>query len=148
MFKSRGRAVFGALTTVALVMALAVPAMGGGRPLTASLSGDQEVPGSGSSATGSAHLILNQGQGEICVEISSGGYAEGEVIVAGHIHAAPAGQNGPVVVNLLVTSPAHSICVSVDADLVKEIRQNPDDYYINLHSNFTPSGVIRGQLSK
>ena len=106
------------------------------------------MPGSGSAATGSAHMTLNQGQSEICVEISSSGYADGELVVAGHIHAAPAGVNGPVVVNLSVTSPDHSICVTADPDLIKDIRQNPGDYYINLHSNFTPSGVIRGQLSR
>lgn len=132
----------------ALATALAVPAFAGGRPLSAELAGSNEVPPSGSSATGVAELTLNQGQGEICVEITSGGYAAEEVIFAGHIHEAPAGQNGGVVVNLQVDSPDHSICLEVDPNLVKRIRKSPGDFYINLHSNLTPSGVIRGQLEK
>lgn len=128
--------------------ALAVPAFAGGRPLSAELAGSSEVPPSGSEATGVAELTLNQGQGEICVEITSSGYAADEVLLAGHIHEAPAGQNGGVVVNLQVNSPDHSICVEVDPDLVKRIRKSPGDFYINLHSNLTPSGVIRGQLEK
>lgn len=141
----RWTVVFG---VAALATALAVPAFAGGRPLSAELTGSSEVPPSGSAAIGVAELTLNQGQGEICVEITSSGYAADEMIVAGHIHEAPAGQNGGVVVNLQVNSPDHSICVEVDSDLVKRIRKSPSDFYINLHSNLTPSGVIRGQLEK
>jgi hypothetical protein len=137
------------LTAVVVIMGLTIPALGGGRPLTAELSGDNENPPSGSEATGVAHVTLNQGQGEVCADITSSGYEEGEVILAGHIHVGGLDVNGPIVVNLQVASPDHSICVDgVDGDLIKDIRQNPGDYYINLHSNFTPSGVIRGQLSK
>lgn len=137
------------LFTVALLLVvMALPAFGGGRPLSASLSGDQEVPDSGSEATGTARFTLNQGLGEICVVIESDGYEEGEMIVAGHIHDGVAGVNGPIEVDLFVESADHSVCVDVDKAIVKDIRQNPDDYYINLHSNFTPSGVIRGQLTK
>lgn len=156
MSKSATRTIIGALAVLAMALGLAVPALGGGRPFSTTLSGDNEVPRSGSEATGTAQVTLNQGLEEVCVDIQSSGYEEGEVIVAGHIHAAPAGQNGGIVVNLQVTSPNHSICVDgdddpnfpFDAELIKDIRQNPSDYYINLHSNLVPSGVIRGQLSK
>lgn len=137
------------IVLLTLVFVTALPAFGGGRPLSTDLSGQNEVPGSGSAATGTAHVTLNQGLGVVCAEIQTSGYAEGEVILAGHIHDGSTGVNGPIVVNLQVTSPDHSICVEgVDRDLIKDIRQNPGDYYINLHSNLTPSGVVRGQLSK
>jgi hypothetical protein len=156
MRKSATRTIIGSLAVVGMVVAMALPVLGGGRPLTAELSGDNEVPPSGSEATGTAQVTLNQGLEEVCVEIQSSGYEEGEVIVAGHIHAAPAGVNGDIVVNLQVTSPNHSICVDgdddpnfpFDAELIKDIRQNPSGYYVNLHSNLVPTGVIRGQLSK
>ena len=136
------------LSTLAMALALALPALGGGRPLSADLTGDNEVPPSGSAATGTANFTLNQGQGEICADIVSSGYAEGEVIVAGHIHRGGAGAVNPPLVDFFVTSPNHSMCVDVESALVKEIRQNPGDFYFNLHSNFTPGGVIRGQLSR
>jgi hypothetical protein len=142
------RSLLGYLTVIGVVLALAVPALGGGRPFSTELSGDNEVQAPGSEATGTAHLTLNQGLGEICADIQSSGYEEGEVILAGHIHVGPVGVDGPIVVNLFVASANHSICVDVDTALIKDIRQNPGDYYVNLHSNLRPTGVIRGQLSK
>jgi hypothetical protein len=148
MRKSATRTLIGPLAVIAMVVAMALPALGGGRPLTAELSGDNENPPSGSEATGTAVVTLNQGLGEVCADITSSGYEEGEVIVAGHIHVGAAGVNGDIVVDLQVASPDHSICVEADPELIRDIRQNPSDYYVNLHSNLVPSGVIRGQLSK
>lgn len=148
MRNSATRTVIGPLAIIAMVVALAVPALGGGRPLTAELSGDNEIPPSGSDATGTAVVTLNQGLGEVCADITSSGYAEGEVIVGGHIHIGTADVNGPVVVDFQVDSPNHSICVDADPELIRDIRQSPSDFYVNLHSNLVPSGVIRGQLSK
>ena len=142
------RSLVGYLAAFAVVVTLALPALGGGRPLSAVLSGDNENPPSGSAATGTAEVTLNQGLGEVCVDIQSSGYVTGEVVLAGHIHGGPEGVNGPIVVNLFVSSPNHSICVEADEELIKDIRQNPAGYYVNLHTNLVPSGVIRGQLSK
>jgi hypothetical protein len=136
------------VTTVVAIVALTIPALAGGTPLSAELTGANEVPPSGSEATGTARFTLNQGRGEICVVIESSGYDEGEDIVAGHIHAGGAGVNMPPLVDFGVNSPNFSNCVDVDPAVVKDIRQNPSDYYFNLHSNMRPGGVIRDQLSK
>ena len=75
-------------------------------------------------------------------------------VFAAHIHLAPAGVNGPIVVPLFEGSfggtDSVSGCVEdVARDLIKAIRQDPSAYYVNVHStpNF-PGGAIRGQLSK
>lgn len=148
MHKRATRFIVGPLAVVALIMAMGLPAFGGGRPLTAELSGENEVPPSGSEATGTAVFTLNQGLGEICADIQSSGYAEGEMIVGGHIHPGAEGVVGGIAVDFQVTTPNHSICVEVDPELIKDIRQNPSGYYFNIHSNLVQSGVIRGQLSK
>lgn len=149
MRKSATRTIIGSLAVVGMVMAMGLPVLGGGRPLTAELSGDNELPEpTGHEATGTAVVTLNQGLGEVCADIETTGFEEDEVI-AGHIHAGTADVIGPVVVNLGVTSPNHSICVSgVDPELIKDIRQNPSNYYVNLHTLEFPIGVIRDQLSK
>ena len=36
----------------------------------------------------------------------------------------------------------------VDEDLIKDIRQNPENYYVNVHTGPFQGGAIRGQLSK
>jgi CHRD domain len=123
----------------------------GGRPLSTTLTGAEEAPGPGDpNATGQADLTLNQGQNEVCFTISWAD-VDGEVF-AGHIHEAPAGSPGPIVVTLFTGSLSGTGSVTgcaegVDADLVKAIRQDPSAYYVNVHSrpNF-PGGAVRGQL--
>lgn len=152
--KSTGRTITFALA-IATTVLLASPALGGGRPLSAELSpGDEVPPAAGSEASGTADVTLNQGQGEVCFDIQASGFASG--VFAAHIHDGAAGVNGPVVVTIFM-DPANPIedftgievCAEgIEESLVKDIRQNPDEYYINIHSTEFPGGEIRGQLSK
>lgn len=119
----------------------------GGRPLAATLTGAAEVPGPGDpDGSGEAHLTLNQGRGLICFQLNVADIAPA---TAAHIHAGAAGVAGPVVVGLTPpTGGSSSGCVSADPDLIKAIRQNPEEYYVNVHNAQFPPGAIRGQLSK
>ena len=120
----------------------------GARPLSADLTGPAEVPVPGDpDGSGHATVTLNQGQGEVCFEIS---VADIEQARAAHIHVGPAGTPGPVVVGLEPPSTGSSSgCVSdVDPELIKAIRQNPAGYYVNVHNATFPGGAVRGQLSK
>lgn len=137
------------LFIVALVLAvlgLALPAMAGGRPFTLELTGAAErpvPPGGDLDGSGTALITLNQGQGEVCFEFTVSGV---ETITAAHIHLAPVTEAGPVVVPFDVTSGL-SGCTTVDPELIKQIRQNPGDYYVNLHNAAFPAGALRAQLS-
>jgi CHRD domain len=137
---------------VALAMAGIAVAGDGGRPLSTDMTGAQEAPGPGDAdATGSVELRLNQGQRRICFDIDWANI-DGTVFAA-HIHQAPPGSPGPIVVPLFEGSfagtDATSGCVDVERGLVKAIRKDPTAYYVNVHSlpGF-PAGAIRGQLSK
>ncbi len=140
--------VVAVLLAVGLLAGLGIStASAGGRPLSADLSSANEVPDSGTGATGIAEITLNQGRGEVCVQVNGSGLAG--AVVAGHIHIGEAGVNGPVAVNLGVNSADFSGCVDgVDKATIKKIRQNPAGYYVNIHTSAVPSGEIRGQLSK
>lgn len=119
-------------------------AVAGGRPLIANLDGLNEVPPAGADV-GFASLTLNQGRGEVCFDIET----DVDGIAAAHIHSGVAGTNGPVVVNLDFPTNGLSGCVSgVGKALIKEIRQHPDMYYVNVHNGEFPGGAIRGQLEK
>ena len=71
---------------------------------------------------------------------------------AAHIHVAPAGEPGPIVVGLFEgsfagTDSASGCVQDVDRALIKAIRKDPAAYYVNVHS--TPDfegGAVRGQL--
>jgi hypothetical protein len=142
-----------AIPAVVLALAPVATAGDGGRPLSTTMTGAQEVPGPGDAdATGSVDLRLNQGQRRICFDIDWAN-VDGTVF-AGHIHVAPAGVAGPIVVPLFSGSFAGTGAISdclhnIDRGLIKAIRQDPSAYYVNVHSNPSfAAGAIRGQLSK
>jgi hypothetical protein len=124
----------------------------GGRQFTTVLTGAAEIPGPGDAdATGTAAIELNQGKGVVCFSVSWQDI-DGTV-TASHIHVAPVGVAGGVVVGLFSGSFAGtgsaSGCISgVDPALIKAIRQQPSGYYVNVHSTTFPAGAIRGQLDK
>jgi hypothetical protein len=139
------------LVMVAAFAAVAVMFAGGssagGRPITVAMTGPQEAPVPGDpDGSGIASFTLNQGLGEICFRLE---VSDIEPATAAHIHVAPPGEPGPIVVPLIApTSGSSSGCVDVAEDLIKAIRQNPGAYYVNVHNEDFPGGAVRGQLSK
>jgi hypothetical protein len=131
----------------ALALSVVAGADDGGRPLATTLTGAAEAPGPGDpDGSGTATIRLNLGRGEVCFELAVSGIAPA---TASHIHVAPAGVPGPVVVPLAPpTSGTSSGCVAADSDLIKNIVKNPQEYYVNVHNAEFPAGALRGQLSK
>jgi hypothetical protein len=131
------------IAAAALTVAGSAPALADGRPLTAELVGSTEVPVAGDpDGMGHAKVTLNQGLGEVCWDIM---VADIATPLAAHIHVGEAGVPGGVVVPL---SPGSGCIDGVDAELIKDIRQNPSNYYVNVHNADFPGGALRGQLSK
>jgi hypothetical protein len=135
----------------------------GGRPFRLDLSGANEFNSAGlpinphgDADRGSVVLTLNQGQERICWEFGAITLTEGEALPhVAHIHEGQPGFSGPVRVDLFGTAstppaptayPTETTCVHADAELIKDIRQNPQDYYVNLHNAQHPGGVMRAQL--
>jgi CHRD domain len=136
------------------VLALGIAAIGiastataGGRQLATELTGAAEAPGPGDpDGTGSARLTVNPGQEEICYEITVSNIAPATVA---HIHRAPAGVAGPIVVHLVAPTDGTSAdCADVERDLAREILKDPAAFYVNVHNADFPAGAVRGQLSK
>ena len=78
-----------------------------------------------------------------------------ETFVAGHIHKAPVGVAGPIVVPLFVApSPPTSarqikqrgIATPNAGTTGADLCQNPSAYYVNYHTTAFTGGAIRGQL--
>lgn len=118
----------------------------GGKPLQKSLTGSVEVPGPGDpDGNGMVRLTLNPGQGEICVSLAVSDIA---TATAAHIHEAPVGMAGPVVVALPTPDAGGSAdgCVEVSRNDIKDIMRRPNEYYVNIHNAEYPAGALRGQL--
>ena len=115
---------------------------------TTPLSGGEEAPGPGDpNGKGWASLdVYNAGL--VCYTLKLQGI---EAPAAAHIHEAPAGTAGPVVVDLridLATSRGNQLtyCAPASEAVTADIRANPADYYVNVHNATYPGGALRGQL--
>ena len=137
-----------AIGTASPVYAAVIDEAGtGGRPIEVFMTGAAERPGPGDpDGTGTAFFTLNQGQGEICFALTVENI---DPATASHIHRAPADVAGPVVVPLTPpTTGSSSGCTAVDPGLIMEIRQFPEQFYVNVHNPAFPAGAVRAQLSK
>ena len=151
------------MCTVALIasVAAAVPALAaapvaeGGRKFNTVLNGANECNASGvcnlgdPDGTGTAHVTINVGQQRVCWSLTVNNIA---APTRAHIHRGPATGSGSIVVSFFdpPASPSLENCTTtaLDRELLKDIIQNPQDYYVNVHNAAFGSGAIRGQLSK
>jgi hypothetical protein len=150
-----------AVLTVALSAVAAVMTAGGALadPKTATftiqLSGAAEVcptaPGTcGGPGTGTATITIDRNARTLCYTITTQNVAL--PLLAAHIHVAPVGEAGPVVIPLF-TQPVNAATVGptcltdLDKNLLKAIIRNPQDYYVNVHNTPFPNGAVRGQLA-
>lgn len=124
-----------------LVLASVAFAGDGGVLRVTTLSGAEEVGGGDPDGSGFASIRLNVGQERVCWEVS---FSDILAPLAAHIHKAPAGVNGGVVVPL---NPIESGCTTADPGLIQDIIDFPEQYYVNVHTADFPPGAIRGQLS-
>jgi hypothetical protein len=122
-----------------------------GTGFTAKMSGGVEVPAGDPNATGTALFRLSPANGLVCFHVVVNG--ESQPIVAMHIHQAPTGTAGPVVVPLITPTANGSAqeskgCVAADVSLIRQIIASPAQFYVNVHTKTFPAGAARGQLVK
>ena len=143
--------VAGALGVAVLVgTAAAEPA---GQKSLGLLNGNEEVSATGApdqgdlDAAGYVVATVDGKAGKVCVtEFKTAGVTG--TITLFHIHKAPAGQNGPIVVDFVPLLPSGIGCVNVtDRRLLNDIKRAPSKFYFNVHSTPDfPAGAIRGQI--
>ncbi|SNT34987.1 CHRD domain-containing protein [Noviherbaspirillum humi] len=116
--------------------------LGGSKPVSAELTGAQEVPPVSTRATGQSTIT-----------VASDRTVSGSVIVAdipataAHIHQGASGANGPIIIPLVKTAdrtfsvPANTRLTDAQYSAFKE-----GNLYVNVHSAAHPGGEIRVQL--
>lgn len=115
---------------------------------TASLSGAQEVPPADPDGTGKFGANLDVALNRVCYGLQVSNITPA---FAAHIHQAPAGSNGPIVVDLVAPASGSSGgCASpratAPANTIQNIINHPSQYYVNVHNTPYPGGAVRGQL--
>jgi hypothetical protein len=120
------------------------------KSLFALLNGASEQPGPGDpDGTGTAAIFVDLTSNTLCLNLDYQGVDGAESGL--HIHLGPPTSPGPVVVPFAVPSGGHTeqCLVIANTALLQNIVNNPQQYYINLHSAPQyPAGAIRGQLSR
>jgi len=110
-------------------------------------------------ASGQAHLT-ESGTVEFKFTVDN---PAGETFIAAHIHEAPVGTNGPIVVGFFgpptkpgdapvsdtkfeLTGTGDFNNIPDQAALLARIREHPETFYLNLHTTDDPVGATRGQF--
>ncbi len=114
------------------------------------LKGPNEAPDPGDPAGhGAAIILVDMAKGQICYQVMAVGMKL--PASAAHIHKAPAGTAGQIVVPFQAapdaTGFATGCTTGVDPTLMQDILQNPANYYVNVHNADFPNGAMRGQLA-
>jgi hypothetical protein len=131
----------------------------GAHNFVAPLSGAQEVPAVATRARGNATFHLSADGTQLHYKLI---VANIRNVTAAHIHLAPAGVNGPVVVFLYGPNPAGITTNGIlsegtitEANLVPSFDGTMEDLvallragnaYVNVHTQAYPPGEIRGQI--
>lgn len=109
------------------------------------LDGRQEVPPSGLPASGEAAIYV--GADFVCLQAVA--TRESGPLTGLHLHDAPRGANGPVVVPFEIDRYLGQLedCVlDVDDAVIERLVAEPTATYLNMHTEARPDGELRGQL--
>ncbi|HEY7661360.1 MAG TPA: CHRD domain-containing protein [Actinomycetota bacterium] len=120
--------------------------------LQTQLSGANEVPPADPDGVGVAEINVAARSGTLCFAIA----VENITLpaTAAHIHQAPAGSNGDIVVPLEPpvgfgsgsTGVSAGCLTGLSTKLLQAIERHPEQYYVNVHNADFPPGAVRGQL--
>jgi len=149
------------LLAAAATLTLSITAHAAPRVFTAHMNGAQENPPVETNAQGEAVFRLSDDGSALSYRLVVSNIAD---VRFSHIHMAPAGQNGPIVVTLF---PGPTLSGRVQgviaegtitaanlqgalagmtlADLVAQI--DAGNTYVNVHTDAHPPGEIRGQIA-
>lgn len=137
--KTRSVFYFGTFTASFLIGGIGLASAAA---ITTTLSGDEEVPAVSTSASG-------VGKTEVALDRSIRGSITTTGIdgTAAHVHEAPAGKNGPVIITLKKTSPnVWEIPSGASLSEAQFANYKAGDLYLNVHSKANKAGEIRGQI--
>lgn len=111
----------------------------------AQLSGENEVPEVATAGRGLATFTFDEKKSTMYFNVHLTGLSG--PITGMHIHNAPEGENGPVIINLttyLNGTRAKGAVANISATSFAKFLTG--DYYINVHTAENPGGEIRGQI--
>jgi hypothetical protein len=138
------------IITLLFLASIALPQLTNAQiKISGTLSGRNEVPANASTATGTIDGIFDPWSRVIAFRIEFSGLTANAS--AAHFHSAPAGSNGPVVVDFVSqgfpvgakSGEFVKVLTLTEAQAVDLMNGN---LYVNIHNPSFPGGEIRGQI--
>jgi CHRD domain-containing protein len=115
-----------------------------GDSLRANMSGDEVVPGPGApDAFATANLFVDLANGVLCYRMGYDGISRP---TAAHLHRGDPRQTGDPVIDLHPEANGDEGCVGADPTALRNVRDHPEAFYLQLHTAEQPHGALRGQL--
>lgn len=111
----------------------------------ANLTGAQEVGPGDPDGSGEAEISISDEFGQVCWDLNN--IRNIGPITAAHIHVGAAGTNGPPVFTLRrANEGGYKGCTDGSEWTQNRLEDNPEMFYVNVHTAEYPNGAIRGQL--
>lgn len=116
---------------------------------TAALNGASEAPPNASLASGNASAVYDDASGQFSIAGTFSGLSA--PATAAHVHNAPPGVSGPVVLPLTLvpggTTSGVFFGVAPTLTTTEAAQLLAGSWYVNVHDATFPGGEIRGQLT-
>jgi hypothetical protein len=130
-------------TLCAIVLTMSAAAHATLWPVSAQLSGGSEVPSNPTTGSGTFVAVFDDSTNTLTYTLTYQGLTG--PITASHVHMAPAGVNGPVIVTIgALPSPMSGSAVLTAPQAAALMTGG---LYVNVHTAIFPGGEIRGQLA-
>jgi hypothetical protein len=123
------------------------------KDVSVNMSAKQEVPPvKNRNETGSAHIVLFP-DSTLAFSLDVSGLASGDQLTVAHIHTGGPVESGSPVIVLVDNSTIKFNGTSASGTIKLTSSQYHDytgtgDFYVNIHSNQFPDGLLRGQIGK
>jgi CHRD domain len=131
----------GAALILAVAALGAYPGVAAAADVKVTLAGDQEVPPVKSAGTGTGTITIGADK-SVRGSVTTKGIAG----TAAHIHEAPAGKNGPVIIPLEKQGDTYTVPANAKLTDAQFKSFEAGNLYVNVHTAAHPDGEIRGQL--
>ena len=128
-------------SSVIAAVCIANPALGAIRHFEVPMSGAQEFPGPGD-PDGLGFAVLDIDDVALTIDWNIGLVNVALPLTGAHIHNAPSGAAGGIVVDFSAMVSGNDL---FDPDLAAVVA-NPKQYYVNVHNSAFSAGAVRGQI--
>ncbi|QNA46375.1 CHRD domain-containing protein [Lacibacter sediminis] len=109
------------------------------------LEGSQEVPAVDTDTKGIAILRVSKSK-KLYSKIIIQKLADGDALRFAHVHMGARGANGPVRIGLADNASQFGINRTIQLTDAQFTLLTEGACYVNAHSNFSPGGIVRGQI--